>query len=58
MTTVTNEIPYHFEIAVKPEGCCQSNANLSPANIAGAGGVYPQAAMLLHSANAVERRSL
>jgi hypothetical protein len=39
-------------------GCCQSNANLSPANIAGAGDANPQAARLLHSANAAERRSL
>lgn len=37
---------------------CQSNRKLSPANRAGAGGVAPQVAMLLHSANAAERRSL
>ena len=43
---------------VRRERCCQSNANLSPANVAGAGGVNSQAARLLHSASAAERRSL
>lgn len=39
-------------------GCCQSNANLSPANEAGAEDANSQAAILFHLANATERRSL